>query len=81
MLVVTHLAQIASFADQHLVVEGPSPDGRNVVAVRELRGDEERARELARMMSGGTTAKALARARELLEESRSSAKQKALQRT
>jgi DNA repair protein RecN (Recombination protein N) len=82
VLVVTHLAQIASFADHHLVVEkAPGPDGRNVVAVRELRGDEERARELARMMSGGTTAKALARARELLEESRSSAKQKALQRT
>jgi len=82
VLVVTHLAQIASFADHHLVVEkAPGPDGRNVVAVRELRGDEERARELARMMSGGTTEKALARARELLEESRSSAKQKALQRT
>lgn len=82
VLVVTHLAQIASFADHHLVVEkAPGPDGRNVVAVRELRADEERAKELARMMSGGTTAKALARARELLEESRSSAKQKALQRT
>ena len=82
VLVVTHLAQIASFADHHLVVEkAPGPDGRNVVAVRELRGDEERAQELARMMSGGTTAKALARARELLEESRSSAQQKALQRT
>jgi len=82
VLVVTHLAQIASFADHHLVVEkAPGPDGRNVVAVRELRGDEERARELARMMSGATTAKALARARELLEESRSSAKQEALQRT
>jgi DNA repair protein RecN (Recombination protein N) len=82
VLVVTHLAQIASFADHHLVVEkAPGPDGRNVVAVRELRSDEERAKELARMMSGGTTTKALARARELLEESRSSAKQKALQRT
>jgi DNA repair protein RecN (Recombination protein N) len=82
VLVVTHLAQIASFADHHLVVEkAPGPDGRNLVAVRELRGDDERARELARMMSGGTTVKALARARELLEESRSSAKQKALQRT
>ena len=71
VLVVTHLAQIASFADHHLVVEkSPGVDGRNVVTVRELSSDEERARELARMMSGGVTAKALARARELLEEAR-----------
>lgn len=71
MLVVTHLAQIASFADHHLVVEKrPGPDGRNVVAVRELVTEEERAKELARMMSGGVTAKAIARAHELLEEAR-----------
>jgi DNA repair protein RecN (Recombination protein N) len=69
VLVVTHLAQIASFADHHLVVEKtPGPDGRNVVTVRELGNAEERASELARMMSGGATAKALARAHELLEE-------------
>lgn len=71
VLVVTHLAQIASFADHHLVVEKvQGTDGRNVVTVRELTSDEDRARELARMMSGGATAKALARAHELLEESR-----------
>jgi DNA repair protein RecN (Recombination protein N) len=71
VLVVTHLAQIASFADHHLVVEkSPGSDGRNVVTVRELLSDDERAAELARMMSGGVTAKALARARELLDEAR-----------
>jgi DNA repair protein RecN (Recombination protein N) len=71
VLVVTHLAQIASFADHHLVVEkAPGTDGRNVVSVRELRSDDERAAELARMMSGGVTPKALARARELLDEAR-----------
>lgn len=71
VLVVTHLAQIASFADHHLLVEkSPGSDGRNVVSVRELRSDDERAAELARMMSGGVTAKALARARELLDEAR-----------
>jgi DNA repair protein RecN (Recombination protein N) len=71
VLVVTHLAQIASFADHHLVVEkSPGSDGRNVVTVRELKTDEERALELARMMSGGITAKAVARAHELLEEAR-----------
>jgi DNA repair protein RecN (Recombination protein N) len=71
VLVVTHLAQIACFADHHLVVEkSPGDDGRNLVGVRELETDEARARELARMMSGGVTPKALARAHELLEEAR-----------
>src|ERR671937_670050 len=46
VLVVTHLAQIACFADHHLVVEkAPGPEGRNVVRVREL-APEERAPEL-----------------------------------
>ena len=72
VLVVTHLPQIACFADHHLVVEkGPGDGGRNVVRVRELEGDAERAAELARMMSGRVTEKALARAHELLEEARS----------
>ena len=71
VLVVTHLAQIAAFADHHLLVEkSPGPDGRNVVSVRELTSDDERACELARMMSGGVTPKAVARAHELLDESR-----------
>lgn len=71
VLVVTHLAQIASFADHHLVVEKTAgSDGRNVVSVRELTNDDERAREIARMMSGGVTAKAVARAHELIEEAR-----------
>jgi DNA repair protein RecN (Recombination protein N) len=71
VLVVTHLAQIASFADHHLLVEKtPGADGRNVVKVRELSRPAEKAAELARMMSGGVTAKAVARAHELLEEAR-----------
>jgi len=71
VLVVTHLAQIAAFADHHLVVEKvPGEDGRNVVSVRELASDEDRAKELARMMSGGVTPKAMARAHELLQEAR-----------
>jgi len=69
VLVVTHLAQIACFADHHLVVEkAPDAGGRRVVRVRELATAEERARELARMMSGTVTEKALARAYELVEE-------------
>jgi DNA repair protein RecN (Recombination protein N) len=71
VLVVTHLAQVACFADHHLVVEkGAGSQGRNVVRVRELQNEVERAGELARMMSGRVTEKALARAHELLEEGR-----------
>jgi DNA repair protein RecN (Recombination protein N) len=82
VLVVTHLAQIASFADHHLVVEkSPGPDGRNLVTVRELSTDEDRARELARMMSGGVTPKAMARASELMQESRTGAATKTVQRS
>jgi DNA repair protein RecN (Recombination protein N) len=73
VLVVTHLAQVACFADHHLVVEKVSGvGGRNVVRVRELQSQEERAGELARMMSGRVTEKALARAHELLDEGRRS---------
>jgi DNA repair protein RecN (Recombination protein N) len=71
VLVVTHLAQIAAFGDHHLLVEKASgAEGRNLVAVRELAGPQGRAPELARMMSGSVTDKALARAHELLEEAR-----------
>jgi DNA repair protein RecN (Recombination protein N) len=69
VLVVSHLAQVACFADHHLLVEKqPDPAGRNVVAVHELDSDGDRAAELARMMSGRVTDKALARAHELLDE-------------
>jgi len=72
VLVVTHLAQIACYGDHHLVVDkAPGGEGRNLVRVRELESSAERATELARMMGGVVTEKALARAHELLEEARS----------
>ena len=51
-----------------MVEKAPGRDGRNVVTVRELATEQDKARELARMMSGGITPKAVARAHELLEE-------------
>ena len=47
VIVVTHLAQVAAFGDQHLVIE--KKDG--TTNVREVRGDEREA-ELTRMMGG-----------------------------
>ena len=71
VLVVTHLAQVACYADHHLMVEkGSDGLGRTEVVVRPLESAPERARELARMMSGKVTQKAVARALELLDEAR-----------
>jgi len=70
VIVVTHLAQVAAFADQHLVVR-KTDDGHvtasGVVAVT----GEERLRELARMMAGTPDSEiAVEHARELLEQAR-----------
>lgn len=65
VLVITHLAQVAAFADAHLVVEKVVADGRARTNVRAATG-EERVVELARMLSGSATATSLAHARELL---------------
>ena len=51
VLCVTHLPQIASFADQHYLIEKKESSGRTKTSVRLLES-EDRTRELARMMSG-----------------------------
>jgi DNA repair protein RecN (Recombination protein N) len=51
VLCVTHLPQIASFADHHYYVEKKESRGRTVATVEEL-APETRAREIARMLSG-----------------------------
>ncbi len=65
VLVVTHLAQVAAFADAHLVVEKTLEGGRDHTGVRAVTGDA-RVGELARMLSGSATEASLAHARELL---------------
>jgi len=66
VLCVTHLPQIASYADAHYGISKHERDGRTVTEVRLLEG-EERLVELAAMLGGrrGSEA-ALAAARELL---------------
>ena len=56
VVVVTHLAQVAAYADHHLLIE--KNDGRT--SIRVLEG-EERAGELARMMSGDAHSEAARR--------------------
>jgi len=51
VLCVTHLPQIAAFADQHFAVEKKSSSGRTVATIEALEA-EERTREIARMLSG-----------------------------
>jgi DNA repair protein RecN (Recombination protein N) len=52
VICVTHLAQIACFADHHYYVEKFERAGRSHTSVRRLEGEKERAQELARMLSG-----------------------------
>jgi DNA repair protein RecN (Recombination protein N) len=68
VVVVTHLAQVAAFADTHLVVDKSPDTGAGVTAtdIRAVHG-EDRVRELARMLSGLTDSDTgQAHARELL---------------
>ena len=52
VLCVTHLAQIACFADSHFYVEKAARANRTVTTIKPLAGEKERAEELARMLSG-----------------------------
>ena len=67
VVVVTHLAQVAAFADRHYVVV-KSDDGQVTTSGVLGVAQEQRAAELARMMAGlETTDSALAHAGELVE--------------
>ncbi len=67
VLVVTHLPQVAAFADQHYVVSRDTSGQVRASDVRRVE-DADRAAELARMMAGLEASDvALEHARELLE--------------
>ncbi len=51
VLCVTHLPQIATFADHHFLIEKREAAGRAKTTVRQITG-EERTEEVARMLSG-----------------------------
>jgi DNA repair protein RecN (Recombination protein N) len=67
VLCVTHLPQIAGFADHHFYVEKKESGGRTVAEIEELTG-EARTREIGRMLSGERlTREALKHAEQLLK--------------
>jgi DNA repair protein RecN (Recombination protein N) len=77
VLCVTHLPQIAAFADQHFLVEKQERQGKTKTSVRLLE-DQERTEEVARMLSGAQlTDTSLRHAEQLLKTSRKTAKPKA----
>lgn len=68
VLCVTHLPQIAAFADRHLAVRKRVERGRTVTLVEPLEG-ESRIEEVARMLGGETiTPTARQHAREMLKQ-------------
>lgn len=70
VIVVTHLAQVAAFADQHFVI-AKSSDGQVTTSDVTPLGEGERAAELARMMSGsGDSDAGLRHAEELIRSAR-----------
>lgn len=69
VLCVTHLPQVAAFADQHFQVAKVESAGRTATSLLSLRGDD-RVREMARMLGGAQiTDRTLEHARELLSRS------------
>ena len=70
VLCVTHLSQMAVMADNHLLIEKKTQNGRTYTSVHRL-DFEERKREIARIMVGeNITDTALKNAEELLVSSR-----------
>ena len=67
---ITHLPQIASFADSHYKVTKKETGGRTHAEVKQLT-EEERVDEIARMLGGiKITGKTLDHAREMLRDAR-----------
>jgi DNA repair protein RecN (Recombination protein N) len=70
VIVITHLPQVAAFADAHVRVAKTAARGKTRVAIEPL-ADSERSAEIARMLAGATpSAQATAHAAEMLRNAR-----------
>lgn len=67
---VTHLAQIASWADTHYVLRKYDDGGDTTIEVVPLRADDDRLAEIARMLSGDTKRISLEHAATLVASTR-----------
>jgi len=68
---ITHLPQIASFADRHHSISKMTRQGRTVTLVKDLHSLKDREDEVARMLGGATiTTKTREHAREMLRAAR-----------
>ncbi len=67
VICITHLAQLATWADRHYVLDKSEQKGETTISVREIRAPAQREEELARMLSGQTHEVALKHARALLK--------------
>ena len=69
IICVTHLAQVAAYADNHMLISKSTEDGKTFTSVESL-GKEGRVNELARIMGGSMTDSFRKSAEELLELSK-----------
>ncbi|MDE2400172.1 MAG: DNA repair protein RecN [Burkholderiales bacterium] len=72
VMAVTHLAQVAACAHQHLVVSKTLQQGQTNSDIREVTGDE-RVREIARMLGGTATDTSRAHAQSMLDDASNTA--------
>ena len=68
VLCVTHLAQIASWADAHYALRKREQDGRTIIEVPRLRTEAQLRGEIARMLAGETKGVSAEHAESLLRE-------------
>jgi len=69
VICITHLPQIAAFADQHFLIEKAERGGRTHTGVRQMQ-QSERVEEIARMLSGANlTETSLRHAEQMLKQS------------
>ncbi|MDE7453197.1 MAG: DNA repair protein RecN, partial [Clostridia bacterium] len=69
LIAVSHLAQIAAFADREFLIEKREVNGRAQTFIREVKGEEQIA-EIARLASGDDGDLALKHAEELLKNAK-----------
>jgi DNA repair protein RecN (Recombination protein N) len=74
VVLVTHLAQIAAHADAHYALRKSARDDATLVRVEPLEAPPARTAEIARMLSGETTAVSLDHAAAIIDSANAAAR-------